>query len=219
MRIGLAEDVTLLREGIAAILTATGHHILWSVADADELAARLDNDADLPDLLIADVRMPPTDTDDGIRVAVDLRARHPEIGILILSQHLGNEYAKTLLSTAPDAEGGTGYLLKERVGRVADFLATIEVIGEGGISIDPKVVAHLLDPKASNGALEALSEREHTVLALMAEGRTNEQISRMLHLSAATVERHISTIFTALGLHSKAGNRRVLAVLEHLRGR
>lgn len=219
MKIGLAEDVTLLREGIAAILTAAGHHILWSVADADELAARLDNGTDLPDLLIADVRMPPTDTDDGLRVAVDLRARHPEIGILILSQHLGNEYAKTLLATTPDAKGGTGYLLKERVGRVADFLDAIEAIGEGGVSIDPKVVAHLLDPKSATGPLDALSEREHAVLSLMAEGQTNEQISRMLHLSAATVERHIGTIFTTLGLHSKAGNRRVLAVLEHLRGR
>lgn len=218
MRIGIAEDIALLRGGMAAILEQHGHAVLWAAADANELRARLGADeSDGLDLLIADVRMPPRNTDDGLRAAVDLRAHRPGIGILILSQYLGNEYARTLLATAPDAGAGTGYLLKERIGRVSDFLTAVETVGAGGVSIDPKVIAHLIASESAAVPLSALTERERNVLALMAEGATNEQITERLHLSTATVERHISSIFAGLGLHDHPGNKRVLAVLEHLK--
>lgn len=219
MRIGVAEDVALLREGIAAILEQHGHIVAWTVEDADRLRAQLGTADDI-DLLIADVRMPPHNTDDGPRAAVDLRARRPTVGILILSQHLGNEYARSLLATAPDAPdapGGTGYQLKERVGRVADFIHSVETVGAGGVSIDPKVIAHLMQERADHGPLDTLGDREREVLALMAEGQTNEQIAQTLHFSPATVERHISAIFTKLALNTHPGNKRVLAVLEYLR--
>lgn len=219
MRIGIAEDVALLREGITSLLEQHGHIVLWSVSDANELRARMQTPAndETPELLIVDVRMPPDNTDDGLRAAVDIRRSHPAIAIMILSQHLGNEYAKELLTGTPEASGGTGYLLKERVGRVTDFLAAIDTVGQGGVSIDPKVVAALLDASPGRGTLATLTEREREVLARMAEGHTNEQITGLLHLSAPTVERHISSIFTKLGLSEHPGNKRVLAVLEHLK--
>lgn len=220
MRIGIAEDVALLREGITALLEQNGHTVLWAVADASQLRARMtDPEAEaMPDLLTVDVRMPPENTDDGLRAAVDIRNQHPGVAIMILSQHLGNEYAKELLATAPESAGGTGYLLKERVGRVSDFLTAIDTLGHGGVSIDSKVIAHLLDAQPASGSLGTLTDRERAVLVLMAEGRTNEQIIGHLHLSAATVERHISTIFTKLDLGERPGNKRVLAVLEYLKG-
>lgn len=219
MRIGIAEDVALLREGITALLEQHGHTVLWSVSDANELRTRMHAPMrnETPELLVVDVRMPPDNTDDGLRAAVDIRRAHPEIAIMILSQHLGNEYAKELLADAPETAGGTGYLLKERVGRVADFLAAIDTVSQGGVSIDPKVVAALLGSGPIRGALASLTEREHEVLAHMAEGHTNEQITRILHLSAPTVERHISSIFTKLNLSERPGNKRVLAVLEYLK--
>ncbi|MGO1506418.1 MAG: response regulator transcription factor [Microbacterium sp.] len=220
MRIGIAEDVALLREGITALLEQHGHTVLWSVSNADELRARMHapTSDEPPELLIVDVRMPPDNTDDGLRASIDIRRNHPEIAIMILSQHLGNEYAKELLTDAPEVSGGTGYLLKERVGRVTDFLTAIDTIGNGGVSIDPKVVAALLDAGPDRGALATLTDREREVLAHMAEGHTNEQITRLLHLSAPTIERHISSIFTKLNLSEHLGNKRILAVLEYLKG-
>jgi DNA-binding NarL/FixJ family response regulator len=220
MKIAIAEDVALLREGIAAILEQNGHTVLWSVADATALRGRFwpSPDAELPDVLIADVRMPPDESDDGLRAAVAIRREFPQIGILILSQHLGNEYAKELLSTAPEAPGGTGYLLKERVGRVSEFLSALDAIGHGGVSIDSKVIAHLLNTVAPSVSLAALAPREQEVLQLMAEGRTNSQIGDELYLSAPTVEKHIGSIFLKLGFQRTDGNKRVLAVLEYLRG-
>ncbi|SJN15635.1 two-component system response regulator [Microbacterium esteraromaticum] len=219
MRIGIAEDVALLREGITSLLEQHGHTVLWSVSDANELRARMHTPADdqMPELLIVDVRMPPDNTDDGLRAAVDIRKNHSAIAIMILSQHLGNEYAKELLAGAPEASGGTGYLLKERVGRVTDFLTAIDTVGNGGVSIDPKVVAALLDAGPARGTLATLTDREREVLAHMAEGHTNEQITKLLHLSAPTIERHISSIFTKLNLSEHSGNKRVLAVLEHIK--
>ena len=219
MRIGIAEDVALLREGTTYLLEQHGHAVLWSVRDANELRARMRTSADdeTPELLIVDVRMPPNDTDDGLRAAVDIRRNHPEIAIMILSQHLGNEYAKELLTGTTEASGGTGYLLKERVGRVTDFLTAIDTVGNGGVSVDPKVVAALLDAGPGRGALATLTNREREVLAHMAEGRTNEQITTRLHLSVPTIERHISGIFTKLNLSEHPGNKRVLAVLEYLK--
>lgn len=219
MRIGIAEDVALLREGITSLLEQHGHTVLWSVSDANELRARMHTPADdqIPELLIVDVRMPPDNTDDGLRAAVDIRTNYPEVAILILSQHLGNEYAKELLAGAPEASGGTGYLLKERVGRVTDFLTAIDTVGNGGVSIDPKVVAALLDTGPARGTLTTFTDREREVLAHMAEGHTNEQITRLLHLSAPTIERYISGIFVKLDLSEHPGNKRVLAVLEYLK--
>lgn len=220
MKIGIAEDVTLLREGITALLDQHGHSVLWAVGDANELLARsLDSTTDeTPDLLIIDVRMPPDNTDDGLRAATEIRRQHPEIAIMILSQHLGNEYARELLATAPESGGGTGYLLKERVGRVADFLSALDTLEQGGISIDPKVVGALLASQPAGGTLSGLTERERDTLELMAEGHTNEQVASHLHVSMPTVERHVSGIFTKLGLSEHPGNKRVLAVLEYLRG-
>lgn len=219
MRIGIAEDVALLREGMTALLEQHGHSVIWSVADANELRARMNNPAPetTPELLIVDVRMPPDNTDDGLRAAVEIRKRRPETAIMILSQHLGNEYARELLSTAPDSAGGTGYLLKERIGRVSDFLSSIDALEQGGISIDPKVVAALLSAQPAGGILSSLTDRERETLALMAEGHTNEQITGLLHLSAPTVERNIGSIFTKLNLSEHPGNKRVLAVLEYLK--
>ncbi|GAA4890339.1 MULTISPECIES: response regulator transcription factor [Actinomycetes] len=216
MRIGIAEDVALLRAGITSLLEQYGHTVLWSVSDANELRARMADDQ-TPELLVVDVRMPPDNTDDGLRAAIDIRRNNPEVAILVLSQHLGNEYAKELLAGAPEASGGTGYLLKERVGRVTDFLTAIDTVGNGGVSIDPKVVAALLDAGPGRGALASLTDREREVLARMAEGHTNEQITKLLHLSAPTIERHISSIFTKLDLSDRRGNKRVLAVLEYLK--
>lgn len=214
MRVAVAEDVALMREGIVAILERGGHEVPWQARDAVELWSRLRTD--LPDVLVVDVRMPPRNADDGLQVALRLRAENPQVAILVLSQHLGNEYARRLLAGALDAEGGTGYLLKERIGHIGEFLAAVAAVGEGEIRIDPKVVAHLMrEPRPS--AIDFLSPREAEVLALIAEGRTNAQIALAMHLADSTVERHVTQIFSALGLQSHDGNRRVLAVLEYLK--
>lgn len=219
MKVAVAEDGALMREGIVAILERGGHEVPWCARDATELDARLDADAlaeALPDVLVVDVRMPPGHGDDGLRSACRLRSTHPDVGVLVLSQHLANAYARELLATAPDGRGGTGYLLKERVGRIEEFLDAVDEVGSGGVRLDPKVVAHLLrEPEPP--ALGRLAPRELQVLALIAEGRTNAQIAEQLHLGRATVERHVSAVFTTLGLDARDGNRRVLAVLEVVR--
>lgn len=215
MKVAVAEDVALMREGVVAILERGGHEVPWCARDADELDARLDG-GPLPDVLVVDVRMPPGHGDDGLRSACRLRTAHPGTGILVLSQHLAGDYARDLLATAPDSPGGTGYLLKERVGRIEEFLDAVEEVASGGVRIDPKVVAHLLR-RPEPSALDRLAPREHQVLALIAEGRTNAQIAAELHLGRATVERHVSAVFTTLGLDARDGNRRVLAVLELVR--
>lgn len=214
MRIGVAEDVLLMREGIVAILERGGHDVVWQAGDAGELLARFEA-GEAPDVMVTDVRMPPNGVDDGLRAACAVRDRWPGVGILVLSQYLGNEYARQLLLTAPEATGGTGYLLKERVGRVAEFLEAVDALSRGEVRIDPRVVAHLM---AAPSAIAQLTEREHQVLALVAQGRTNTQIARELFLGLATVERHVGSIFARLGLPPGAGNRRVLAVLEYLKG-
>ncbi|MFP7761851.1 response regulator transcription factor [Marisediminicola sp. LYQ85] len=219
MRIGVAEDVTLLREGIRSILQDAGHDVLWTVSDATELRFRFENHPapeTRPELLIVDVRMPPGHTDDGLRAAIAIRSGYPQIGILVVSQYLGNEYAKELLGSAPESNGGTGYLLKERIGRIGDFLEAVETVGAGGTTIDPKVVAHLLALPKRAVPLSGLTDRESEVLRFVAAGRTNSQIEAALHLSAPTVEKHVSSIFMKLGLHSGDGNRRILAVLHYL---
>lgn len=219
MKIGIAEDVTLLREGIRSILQDAAHDVVWTASDATELRARFKNNPvleDLPDLVIVDVRMPPGHTDDGLRAAIAIRDEYPHIGILVVSQYLGNEYARELLDTAPESDGGTGYLLKERIGRIDDFLAAVETVGSGGVTIDPKVIAHLLALPQRAAPLSFLTDRESEVLHLVAAGHTNAQIEAVLFLSAPTVEKHVGSIFTKLGLHPGVGNRRILAVLHYL---
>jgi DNA-binding NarL/FixJ family response regulator len=167
-------------------------------------------------LVIVDVRMPPGHTDDGLRAAIAIRGEYPHIGILVVSQYLGNEYARELLDTAPESDGGTGYLLKERIGRIDDFLEAVETVGAGGVTIDPKVIAHLLALPQRAVPLSKLTDRESEVLHLVAAGHTNAQIEAALHLSAPTVEKHVGSIFMKLGLHPGDGNRRILAVLHYL---
>lgn len=213
MRIAVAEDVLLMRQGIVAILGAGGHEVIWEAADASEILPRCLETP--PEVLVTDVRMPPGNSDDGLRAALAVRSRLPNVGILVLSQYVGNEYARKLLASAPDVLGGTGYLLKESVGRVSSFLESLDRVARGEVDIDPKVVAHLLERDRS--PIARLTPRQREVLELLAQGRTNAQIAEALFISPATLERTISQIFTALGVSEAEGNRRVLAVLEYLR--
>lgn len=210
MRIGVAEDVVLMRQGIIAVLASGGHEVIWETGDASRIMPQCVYD--LPDVLVTDVRMPPGNSDDGLRAALAVRERFPQLGVLVLSQYVGNEYAQKLLTES----GGTGYLLKESVGRVSQFLAAVEGVARGEVVIDPKVIAHMLAHDQSPVA--RLTGRQREVLSLMAQGRTNAQISEALYVSAATLERTISQIFSELGLAETEGNRRVLAVLEYLKG-
>lgn len=211
---GVAEDVVLMRQGIVAVLASGGHEVAWEVGSADAIVESFR--ADPPDVLVTDVRMPPGNLDDGLRAALAVRREFPRAGILVLSQYIGNEYARALLAGAEASDGGTGYVLKESVGRVSQFLRALDDVAQGGVSIDPKVVAHLLAPQ-ERSPVSTLSARQREVLELIAQGRTNAQIARELHISRATAERTISQIFTSLGLAERDGNLRVLAVLEYLK--
>ncbi|MFI5911083.1 LuxR C-terminal-related transcriptional regulator [Dactylosporangium sp. NPDC051541] len=212
MRVVIAEDTALMREGLTALVERFGHEVTAAVADADELrraAAAL-----TPDVVITDIRMPPDNTDDGFRAAQAIRASHPATGILMLSQFLGDSYATRLLREP--APGGVGYLLKDRVGRVADFMHSLELVAAGGVVIDPKVIQRSIDT-GRPGTLAVLSTREREVLARMAAGDTNQQIAEALHVSDGAVVKHIGNIFAKLGVQPEDGNRRVLAVLTYLR--
>ena len=212
MRILIAEDSVLLRAGLIRLLADAGHDVIAAVGDADALvdtAARL-----VPDLAIIDVRMPPTNTDDGIRAALAIRAEHPSIGLLVLSQYVEERYATELLARDTD---GVGYLLKDRVADVAEFLAAAERVGGGGTALDPEVVAQLLARSRRRDPLAALSPRERDVLALMAEGRSNAGIAAALVVAESTIEKHITNIFDKLALPTAStDHRRVLAVLRWL---
>jgi DNA-binding NarL/FixJ family response regulator len=212
MRIVIAEDSVLLRAGLTRLLGEAGHDV---VAAVDDGATLLDAVArHLPDLVVVDVRMPPTHTDEGLRAALEIRSRWPEVGILVLSQYVEERYASELLA---DDRGGIGYLLKDRVADVGDFQAAIEQVGGGGAALDPEVVAQLLARSRQRDPLERLSPREREVLALMAEGRTNGAIAKHLVVSDGAVEKHIGNIFTKLDLPPGADDhRRVLAVLRWL---
>lgn len=216
LRIVLAEDAALLREGLVGILEKAGHNVLAAVADADALltyAAR-----HRPDLVITDIRMPPTHTDEGLRAAVGLRSRDPGIAIVLLSAYTAEAYVAELLdSTADTTHAGIGYLLKDRVGHVRDFLDSIDRVAGGGTVVDPEVVRHLLARRRDDGPLAALTEREREVLALMAEGYTNPTIAARLFVSEAAVRKHVGNVFAKLAL-DPASDRRVTAVLTYLRG-
>ena len=213
LSIVLAEDSVLLREGVIGILNAAGHRVLAAVGDGPALIAAVAEHE--PDLVITDVRMPPGHSDEGLRAAADLRADRPGLGILVLSQYIADAYLPSLL--AAPGPGGIGYLLKDRVGHVREFLDALERIAAGGTVIDPEVVRQLLSRRRQDAPLEALSPREREVLAFMAEGRTNGGIAAAMFVSEATVRKHVGSIFAKLDL-DHAADRRVLAVLTYLRG-
>ncbi|MFI5801600.1 LuxR C-terminal-related transcriptional regulator [Streptomyces sp. NPDC051561] len=212
LRLIVAEDAVLLREGLIGLLQRVGHQVIASVGDADALIEAVR--ADPPDLIVTDVRMPPTLSDDGLRAAVQLREEIPGLPVLVLSQYVERSYALGLLDSGGGA--GVGYLLKERVGAVTDFMAAIERIATGGTVVDPEVIQQLV--RLRKDPLEHLSPREREVLGLIAQGRTNGAIAAQLFVSEAAVNKHIGNIFTKLDLPvATEGHRRVLAVLAFLR--
>jgi DNA-binding NarL/FixJ family response regulator len=210
MRVVIAEDAAVLREGLVRLLAGHGHEACAAVADAEALLAAVAEHA--PDVVIADIRMPPTHTDEGLRAAVAIRRDFPSTGVLLFSQYIETRYTARLLEPGT---GGVGYLLKERVGNVADFISALERVAAGGTALDPEVIGQLL--RKPDPGLASLTPRERQVLGLMAEGRSNSGIAGKLTLSRGAVEKHIATIFGKLSLElESADNRRVLAVLRHL---
>ncbi|URM89247.1 response regulator transcription factor [Streptomyces sp. MRC013] len=214
LRVVLAEDAVLLRAGLVELLSRVGHEVTAAVGDAGELARAVD--ADRPDVVITDVRMPPGLRDEGLRAALELRGRHPGLPVLVLSQYVATAYATQLLGGSPSA-GGLGYLLKDRVGEVADFLDALDRVAGGQTVIDPEAVRVLLRQRTAEEPLRRLTPREREVLALMAEGFNNQAIAQRLTITEASVVKHSGNIFTKLDLDPVEGNRRVLAVLAHLR--
>lgn len=212
MRIIICEDSVLLREGLVRLLEHAGHEVVAALSDAEHLVSSVETLS--PDLCILDVRMPPTFTDEGIRAALDLRTRTPQLPILVLSQYVEERYASDLIA-APG--GGFGYLLKDRVADVAEFLEAINRIASGRDVLDPEVVAQLLTRNSRDTRLQQLTERERAVLAAIAEGKSNQAIAARLFLSEASIEKHITAIFHKLGLVADdSGNRRVLAAIAHI---
>jgi DNA-binding NarL/FixJ family response regulator len=212
VRVVIAEDTVLLREGLAGLLEDAGHEVVGRAGDADSLLALVSEHE--PDLAVVDVRMPPDYDDEGTRAAAEIRRAHPATGVLVLSQHIETRHIVELVTEG----GGFGYLLKDRVLDVDDFLDAARRVAEGGSALDPQVVATLINAPAPVRALGELTPREHEVLALMGEGRTNAGIARRLWLTEKTVETHVRTILMKLGLQvSDDDHRRVLAVLAYLR--
>jgi DNA-binding NarL/FixJ family response regulator len=216
MRIVIAEDSAVLRAGLCEILKDSGHEVAAAVGDADALCAAVE--AHNPDVAVVDVRMPPTHTDDGLRAAVALRREHPGLGVLVFSQYVETRYAAELLGAAsPGGAAGVGYLLKDRVADVDEFIDALARVAAGGTALDPEVVTQLLRTSPRVSALDALTAREREVLTLMAEGRSNGAIADLLVVSQRAVEKHIGNIFNKLGLPpSDTDHRRVLAVLRYL---
>ncbi len=215
MRVVIAEDQALLREGLVALLRERAIEVVAQAEDAEGPLRIVGGHK--PDLAIVDVRLPPTFTDEGVRAAVEARRRHPGLAVLILSQYVEPAYTAELLATG---EAGVGYLLKERVGEVRTFVEALERVSRGGTALDREVVAELVrarDPGEGNGPLSALTPREAEVLSLMAEGRTNAAIAERLFVNEGTVEKHVGNIFAKLHLEP-GSDRRVSAVLAYLRG-
>jgi len=209
----VADDAVILREGLARLLREAGFEVAGLAADGDELLALVESER--PDVAIVDIRMPPTHTDEGLQAARAIRERWPEVGILVLSQHVHAGYAVELLSAGID---GVGYLLKERVSDLAELAASVRRVGAGGSVLDPAVVSQLVGRRREpDSPVTKLTEREREVLALMAEGRSNKAIAERLFLSEYTVEKHVGNIFTTLRLPvSPDDHRRVLAVVAFL---
>ena len=234
MKIVIADDSALLREGVAGLVEKRGHEVMAMVDTAHGLVAdiddRFDDTGELPDLAITDVRMPPKMSDDGLRAAVELRERYPQLNVMVLSQYVAPAYARELFSSSgaggsagvgtgvgssgSSSSGGTGYLLKDRVGQVLDFLGSLEVVAGGGVVIDPDVATALM--QSGKSGLASLTAREREVLELMARGKSNKQIADDLVLSGAAVAKHVSNIFMKLHLEPGEENRRVRAILEFL---
>jgi DNA-binding NarL/FixJ family response regulator len=212
MRIVIAEDSVILRDGLVQLLTMRGHEVVGAVSDALTLETVVD--ATIPDLVVVDIRMPPTHTTEGLKAAIALRGKHPGLGVLVFSQYVETRYAAELLAAGSD---GVGYLLKDRVADVSEFVDALTRIAAGGTVLDPEVVTQLLGASRRTDSVDALTARERQVLRLMAEGRANAAIAGALHLSAGAVEKHVTNIFAKLGLApSSDDHRRVLAVLRWL---
>jgi DNA-binding NarL/FixJ family response regulator len=211
LRVVVADDDALLREGIAALLKDAGHAVVGRARDAPDLLLKVRSY--VPDVAIVDVRMPPGNLDDGLRAAVEIRRAHPKVSVLVLSQHLEPTY---MLELVGDDASGVGYLLKDRVRDVAEFLDAVQRVARGGTAFDPAVVSSLVGGRRKS-LLDELSEREREVLSLIAEGRSNRAIARRLYLSPRAVERHVQAVFLKLRLSdTEDDNRRVLAVLALL---
>ena len=210
MRVVIAEDQVLLREGLARLFEDAGHHVVASLGDAEQLLTTVaEHNADL---VVVDIRMPPSYTDEGARAAAELKTTHPELGVLLLSQHVETSHAVELV-----AQSGFGYLLKDRVLQVDEFLSAAERVASGGSALDPQVVASLVSARGDDDPLAQLTEREHEVLELMAQGLTNAGIAKRLYLSERTVEAHVRHVLMKLNLpESEDAHRRVLAVLARL---
>ncbi|MET8014719.1 response regulator transcription factor [Streptomyces sp. NPDC005271] len=212
MRVILAEDSTLLREGLVRLLVEEGHEVVAAVGDAVTLMKEVEEQT--PDMVVVDIRMPPTHTDDGLRAALEIRKRWPDIGLLVLSQHVERNYAAQLL--ASNAER-IGYLLKDRVAQIEEFLDALERIHAGGAAIDPEVVRQLVIRTTHGDPLARLTPRERSVLEALAQGHTNTAIAQKLHISLSSVEKNLNTIFDKLDLsHTTGYSRRILAVLRYL---
>jgi DNA-binding NarL/FixJ family response regulator len=213
MRVVLADDQLLLREGIARLLEEAGMDVVAQAGDAEDLLRKVG--AHHPDVAIVDVRMPPTHTDEGLRAAAEIRERFPGVGVLVLSQYVEEAYALELFGDGAD---GLGYLLKDRVGDLDRFVESVRRVGEGGSALDPEVVGRLLGRRRREDPLEVLTPREREVLGQMAEGRSNGGIAEALVVTERAVEKHVTSIFTKLGLPRAAEDHRsVLVVLAYLR--
>jgi DNA-binding NarL/FixJ family response regulator/class 3 adenylate cyclase len=213
LRVVLAEDGVLLREGLARLLTEAGFDVVGQSSTAEDLLLKVRSYA--PHVAVVDIRMPPTQTDEGLRAAQEIRANHPGVGVLVLSQHVEATYAMELLAESAE---GVGYLLKDRVADLDEFVASVRRVAEGGSALDPSLVTELVRQRSERDPIERLTPREREVLGLMAEGRSNQAIGEVLFITPRSVEKHISNIFAKLGLPpAPEDHRRVLAVLAFLR--
>jgi DNA-binding NarL/FixJ family response regulator len=212
LRIVIAEDAAIMRDGLTQTLTRRGHDVVAAVADATALRAAVDTH--LPDVAIIDVRMPPTHTDEGLRAAQSIHTDHPQVGVLVFSQYIETSSATELFA---GASGGVGYLLKDRVADVSDFIDAISRVAQGGTVLDPEVVRQLLRASRRADSLATLTPREREVLSLIAQGRSNAAIAGTLTISPKVVEKHVASIFDKLGLAPSGNdNRRVIAAIKYL---